>query len=711
MDAEIDSIRASIDRLGLDGGSVMRLRLGTPSDSEMVEFRRAAELKMRWAIARMRTGVSDDRVKGAVLLEEAREYDPENPLLAVIQASYLDMAGFRSNAVRALEAFDREQGVSDLIDLMRLRKHEREWKVSGEPEPLEKATRVADEIASRGGGWPEAPPWLRFERARLEFLQDSLDVATLDAQRVVAQIAQGAPPDTLTEFQARLLLGAIEVRNLEFARADSIFEGALTLGRQSAQTRELASMLAVPWDLWSFDEQAAYDRSLDRKEDVRRFWLSHDPILATTKVRELQVEYYRRAAEAWFALSGVDLSTPGPWTEPGRAMIRFGRPTLWRRLGARPLQGFAGGVLNYDVNQTWVFDYRMRTDAGLSRGEIVFQDVSGLLHFTTTDSLRGPGWPTYVYNLDFDGRAYHMNETASRFRDWDGRTRLVLSFDTLLPNYSIRYPLQGFYFDGTGSVETAILRKRQDDLWTPTNVLTVDLDSETSLTREREFRRRSGTAGITGVERGVYRIAALLRLRDERGRTVAIAVDNGEAIAIPGYGWRDLEASDLLLTAHTEGMIQDEIERKVRDDLVVFGPDPTKFEVVPRASNRFFQGEDLAFYLEVYNLDLRSEVAVADVTTTLQRLAPDGSVVYSVALTASSANLTKYKVSQWNIGRSLGLGELEPGDYNLVIEIFDRQARQRLEREAGFRIVTPDEMIDLYNWKRLEPPAASLVRP
>ena len=183
---------------------------------------------------------------------------------------------------------------------------------------------------------------------------------------------------------------------------------------------------------------------------------------------------------------------------------------------------------------------------------------------------------------------------------------------------------------------------------------------------------------------------------------------NGEPIAVPGFGWRDLDASDLLLTASVEGLAQEDVERKIREGLVVYGPDPSRFEVVPRASNRFFPGEDLAFYLEVYNLDHRDGIATIDMKTTLEKLHPDGTVEYAVTSAGSTSSLTKYGIDQWNIGRTLGLGGLALGEYNLVIEIWDRQARKRLERTSLFNVVTPEEMIELYNWKQLDPPSTRL---
>jgi hypothetical protein len=280
----------------------------------------------------------------------------------------------------------------------------------------------------------------------------------------------------------------------------------------------------------------------------------------------------------------------------------------------------------------------------------------------------------------------------------------------VVPNYSIRFPLQGYRYRGESTVETAIWRIN-DDRWRVGWKGTVPLDQETVLQFNREIRRRAGAGTFPGVARGVYRVTSFLRLRDPAGRVVYASVDNGTDEIVEGFGWDYLEASDLLLTSSLGGIVQMESERRLRESLVIYGPDPDQFEVLPRADRRFLPGENLAFYLEIYNLAQRQGMTSVDLATRLEKLGPDDEIEYSVTLTGLSSSLIRYGVHQWNVARSLGLGDLALGRYNLSVEVFDREGRQKLTRTEPFEIVAPDDIIDTYGWRDLERPAASMRVP
>lgn len=702
---EIDSIRAEIDALGLGGGSVMRLRLGGLSDAEAATFRQAAALYVRWAFAKMRTGQVDERIRGAQLLREARQFDPDNPLLAVILSGYLELGGFRSNAIRELDLFDRDHGPNDLIDLVRIRRRERAWKLREDGEALAAAREICDTMTVRRGGWERTPGWLRLERAWISYLADSTETARdLALSALQSPLDASGEPDTLTAVQAHLLLGVVAVRQLEYEEAQTHFDRAVSLGMDASSTAELTSWLTVPWDLMTEDQRLEFDRAENRDEWLETFWRNHDPILATPDVFEDRIEYGRRVGETWFAFNGIDVSRPGPLTEPGTAVLRFGWPTEWRRLGLQTLIDRPARVnLDFSTYLTWEFRYRLRDERGTSLRSITFQDRGGLARLQASDSLRGPAWPPFWFNYDFLGKGYVLNTDVARFRDWDGRARLVLSFDTLVPNYSVRYPLQGFRYEGDVTVQSAVLR-RSGDRWVPASVASMLMDGESVIQRDREFRRRSTSRTVHGVERGVYRAASLMKIRDRQDRIVAIAVDNGRSEPVPGYGWVDLDASDLLLMSSLKNEAQEDREREIRDGLVVYGPDPESLDVRPRASRNFLSGEDLAFYLELYNLDHRDGVSAVSLTTTLERIGKDGSIEYSVTLTGSSSTLIRYGIDQWNVARSLGLQELQTGRYRLLVEAHDQKARQKVVRSADFSVVLPEDLIELYHWRRLEAP-------
>ena len=631
LDAEVTSIRAAVDQLNLGAGAVMRLRLGTPTDAELLEFKQAASLHMRWALARMREGNADDRVRGAGLLEEARTFDPDDVILATVQATYLDMAGFRSNAIRALDDFERGHGSTDLIDLSRLRKHLRQWTLLGFSESIEEARALGERMVTRRGGLDRAPAWLLMEMARLQFASDSLDVAETLASRVVERakrdglLAEDAAsesagtdggstsPDRGEPFidvaslaRANLVLGLSETKRLEHERAAPYFAQAKQLAGETPDLEQLSILLNVPWDLWSDEDKLDYDQSINQAKWIAQYWMRRDPIPATPRFFENEIDYCARVAEAYLRFDNVDIRQPGPMTDPGRALLRFGSPNRWERLGSgSSLTMESDASFDFSVHMTWRFDYDW-DPAATTRKAILFEDRSGGRgYFAAQDSLRPPPWPFYRFDAGFLGRAYPFDTNVTRFRLPGGSTRVMVSYDTVLPNYSVRFPMQGLRYEGEARVQSAIFRS------VGTGRFVLDGQGETVLDRERtydgvrEFRRRSGRLLIDGVPPGSFQIPSFLRLRDESGRTLHVGVDNSVEYEVAGFGSDGIEASDILITSELQGIVQPDVERELSPGWIAYGPDPDAIEVWPRASRRFLPGEDLAYYIEFYNLAQR----------------------------------------------------------------------------------------------------------
>jgi hypothetical protein len=208
IEAEIDSIRAAMDRLHLGAGSLFRLRLGAPRPEETELFRRAATLQLRWGLALMRTGDVNRRVWGAQRVKEAAEWDPQSPIPALILAGCQEVGGFWSNEREVLDDWVAEHGPNDIIDLQRLRKRERPWTVERDPMALQEALRLGREMAVRHGSWHAAPGWLNLEHARLLLAADSLRAAEA-AARLVVQNGEEPTAAALSQAQAELLLGLI----------------------------------------------------------------------------------------------------------------------------------------------------------------------------------------------------------------------------------------------------------------------------------------------------------------------------------------------------------------------------------------------------------------------------------------------------------------------------------------------------------------------
>lgn len=738
VEAEIDSIRREMGGLGLGMGSLFRLRLGKPRPEELASFRRAANLQLRWGLALMRTGSVDRRIWGAERLHAALAWDPESPVPALILAGYLEVGGLWANERELLDTWVREHGPSDVVDLQRLRKRERVWKVERDREALQAALRLGWEMAARHGGYRTAPAWLNLEHARLLLHADSLRAAEAAAQLAVlggsesgyadpgsdedlpasqvpaSQIpadqapadhapadhapADHAPADQASAAQAELLLGVILVRRLEYARADEHFQRAISLGAADPSLAGLVSWLLVPWDLWTTEEKAEFDRESDRAGWITRWWRAHDPILATPRLLENRVEYLRRVGEAWFTLEGVDLAVPGPLTDPGQVTLRYGRPDEWiftdgEAVFGTPVDGFN----NYGVRRNWRFLYKF---PGWREPLVAtFQDDIRGSRFTATDSLRGPAWPPWLFNYGFEGRNYRLNTAPARLRRPDGGVRILLCQDTWMPEYSVRFPLQGLRFLGEARVQTALFRPMDGSFRLLREQETL-LDRESVVPLKWTLRRRAGVQVLDLDEPGPLRLASQLVLRDTTGLVVAMTVENGRELHTEPFAKDALDASSLVLLSALPDSIDDKPEWEIAPGRLVHGPDIMRSGLTPRAERHFLPGEEFAYYLEVYNLGQRRGVTDAEMAVIVEHLDADGEMDFSVGMRGPTQSLIRYGITQWNITRSLGLGNFEPGPYRLRIEVLDRKADQRIVRTADFRIGTVEEMVGRHGWDR-----------
>lgn len=732
--AEIDSIRAEVDALEISGGDVMRQRFDRSTPEEAERFRRAAALYQRWGLASMRDGRVEERIAGAERIERAAEWDPSNVVPVLLLATYEDAVGFRSNALARLDRFTRERGASDLVDLARMRKRERAWKIEGDPLSLVAAKGVAGDVARRQGGWAEAAPWLLMERARLYYLADSMTQAASSAEQALVRVRGGAA-DPMAEVEAHLMLGLTSTRELAFREASEHLDFALRASMRRAATGELAAWLTVPWDQWSQDERRAFDRDPDRSGRIERFWPETDPIWATPHVFENRVEYRRRVAEAWFAFSDLDPATPGPLTDPGRAFLRFGVPTEWKRHGQRPLRGSSRRDLDFSVYETWEFVYqllgdrshpiegrRLSADGLRTEQSIFFQEAPGTARFVCPDSLTPPEWPPMIYNFDLLGRGYHYNAASARFRDPSGGTRLWLSFDTVLPDYALRYPLQGVRFEGGAAVDltlyreqrgapsgaidsAAVVRRDGRRVWVSGPSRGLALASESTFERTWNFKRRAGLISLERLAPGRVRLASLFSLRQTDGRIIGLGVDNGDTLMLRGFDPERIDASDLLLLTALPVELPEESERTLTPSIITYGAGLDELKVTPRASRLFLNGEPIAYYFEVYNLDIagRDRPGI-EFSNSLERIDEDGEVEYRVGVRGAASRLERPKVTQWNIARSLGFGDLAPGVYRLVVEVGAAGKETVLRRAAYFRVVEPEDLVALYRWRELPRP-------
>ncbi len=704
---EIAAIKAEMDQLGLAGGAVLRQRMGTLSADEETRFRAAAELEMRWGLALMQTGEINDRVAGAARLRRALAWDPANPVLVLLLAGYDDLAGFVADGMNLLRSYLRESGHNDLVSLQLLRRRARNWVVTREQAQLDSAYLACGELARRNGGWQQAPAWLWLERARLHYLAGAIDSLRAGAEEAYRR-GRGGDGDREAAALGLVLTGICDVRDLEFERAHQSFGAALALAAQEPALHDLVAWMCVPWDLWSDEDRLRFDRSSDRVAFLEAFWASADPIEATPRLLEHRIEYRRRVAEAYLTLAGVDPAVPGPLTQPGRAIVRFGWPRAWLSQAGQLKQAARDNpFIHAGVDRSWRFAYRMPGPLAARPDTILFQDGGSGSRFVAVDSLTSSRYPRFTFDLDFGGRAYPFHSRVAHFREHDGGLALAICFDTYLPDYAVRYPLSGLQFAGTIDMRAAVYRATERG-WTLDREFSVALAHETFLPARRRLVRRSGTFHLEDVEWGVLRLAAQELLRDREGRLLAIGVDNGQPLAPEVVSPDTLALSDLFPVESFAESPPAETLLRLGHSVHAYGNHLRKEGLVGRACPLYLPQESFTFYLEAYHLASRDGRTLAELAMALERIGPEGKQEYAIEISGRDQVLRQPNVSEWHIVRSIGLGNLEPGPYRVRATVTDHNADARSERVAEFEVVDPESLVTFYGWRELELPGRLL---
>jgi len=704
---ELATIQAELDRLRLGGGSVLRQRMGTLSDEEAALFRQAAALETRWGLALMQTGEVNDRVAGAERLRQALEWDPGNPVLILLLSGYYDLAGFVSTGTGLLEDYLREYGHHDLIVLQLMRRQARNWVVTREPAQLDSALALCDELARHNGCWQGAPAWLCLELARLHYLADATDSVRVAAENA---IRRGRDLDSDPEAVAlgHLLIGVCDVRELEFEKAHQHFGAAMTWAAQEPTLRDLVAWMVVPWDLWTEEDRLRFDRSSDRLAFIEDFWASDDPIEATPRLQEHRIEYRRRVAESYLTLTGVDPAVPGPLSQPGRAILRFGWPLAWiSEAGQLKEAAKDNSSILAGVDRSWRLAYNMPDLFGARPDTILFQDGGSGSRFLPVDSLASPHYPLFAFDLGFGGRSYPFHARTARFRNPDRGLALAVCFDTYVPDYTVSYPLSGLQFDGSIDMRAALYRSTERGR-TLDREFSVVLDHETLLTDRHRLLRRSGTHCLEGVDAGVFRLATQGLMRDAEGRLLAMGVDNGQPRPAENCANDSLALSDLLPIESFEGVPPAETLRRMGPSVVAYGNHLREEGLVGRACPLYLAQENFTFYIEAYNLRRRNGRTLAELAMALERLDPEGELEFSIEISGRDQVLQQADVNEWHILRSIGLSNLEPGPYRVRATVTDHQADTRRERVVEFEVVQPGDLVDFYGWQNLQLPGRLL---
>lgn len=262
-------------------------------------FEHALSLLERRSIEARRTAIAE--------LERATTLDPAHADAQLLLARTYLVAGFRRQAMRRFERVvalspDEPEARFGLAQVWR-----RDWLKYLEPRSLE---RAIDHAAATTRLDPLAvDAWLMLSALRVE--HGDLRLALAAAEQAVAADPQRA--------EALVAVGSAHWRLGQVEEADRAFRSGIPRLRNRVRERfEDIAPLATELDTMTYNRLDAEGRT----EFARRFWVEHDPDLATD-ANEAQLEYWARVAQAYFLFFDPKRRE---WDQRGEVYVRFGPP-------------------------------------------------------------------------------------------------------------------------------------------------------------------------------------------------------------------------------------------------------------------------------------------------------------------------------------------------------------------------------------------------
>lgn len=267
-------------------------------------------------------------------LERATQLVPGRPEYEMLLArTYLD-AGFRRQAMRRFERV-ASMAPSDAEARFGLA---RVWRLDYlkyvDTTSLARSTAHLRAACRLDSSHTEA--WLMMSSLLIE--RGGVPEAAEAAARA-ARTAPGSPEALIAVASTHWRLGRV-------ALADSVFRDAIPRLRRNVRERfEDIAPLVTEADTARYNRLGAEQRG----EFARRFWLEHDPDLATP-ANEVQLEYWARVAQSFFLYYDTKHRE---WDERGEVYVRFGPPgkVLYNPIGVSLYErASAGSSVAFPIN-------------------------------------------------------------------------------------------------------------------------------------------------------------------------------------------------------------------------------------------------------------------------------------------------------------------------------------------------------------------------
>jgi GWxTD domain-containing protein len=458
-----------------------------------------------------------------------------------------------------------------------------------------------------------------------------------------------------------LLLGTNFVQMGQFDSAHTVFERARGFMSQIAVSQmEDLSYLMSPEELQNFDDQSSYRQN--KIED--QFWGMLDPD-PTTEINERKLEHVARFVHSQLTFSVPGKSINGWRTKRGEMYIRYGRPS-----SSDYLLGTGGG----GDSPKWLWTYNQFEEPVTFIFEDTFLNGDFDFPYPSAD------WKAADYDRDPSRIAAMLRSTSPQIFAYDPGSG------------SMDYFYMPRQFKETGG-KTAI----EVFLAIPYSQLSFDREGESALAQvqwRQVLRYPSWNLADSASVKRTYRIRAsqvdnprlsvadrlsLAAYPDTMIFAISIRDVLSDHITIDSreLGLRDfytgkVEISDIVLARRIDSPPGN--DKNQRGDLMILS----------NLDNRYFVGEPIRLYFEIYNLD---KDAIGRTSYTLKqtvREIEEKGLLARIRGAVASDDLREIATSYRGSGiysdenriLTLDLSDFDPGDYSISIEVIDEVSGQ-----------------------------------
>jgi len=509
---------------------------------------------------------------------------------------------------------------------------------------------------------------------------------------------------------------------------------------KAAQTEKLGGVYKkwldedVRWIITD-EELSAFKKlttNAERDQFIEAFWQRRDPTPDTAE-NEYKEEHYRRIA---YANEHYAAGMPGWRTDRGRIYIMYGPPTS---IDSHPMGGpyqrsaeEGGGSTTTFPFEVWRYRYlegigqeieiefvddcgcgayemtidRSKKDALLHVPNAGLTDMESMGQANKADRFRGglENIGQGFFNRNNDTKQFDRLETFSklnrapdikfnelrneivthRFRNnllpFDVQVDFVkLTSDTVLVPITLQVPLKSLTFANKDGVQRAVInvygqltKLSGQIVQTFEETLHKDIPAELL---EREVNNTSLYWKALPMRPGLYRLDVVVK--DVNGDKTGVF---SKSYNVPDYGDEKLSTSTLILADQMEPVPS----REVGTGNFVIGTNKVRPKVAPANGTpaTFTKKDKINFWLQVYNLGLDQKTNKPSATVEYQVIntATNQHVVDFTETTAQMGNIGE----QVTLAKSIPIGQLDPGVYQVTIKVNDQISKQTISPTARF---------------------------